>query len=188
MTFRAKWHVDTQIPLSTGALIKHADTISSWPWTATTEMLFWTSAILGQWCHCWVYRPNRRKTELTGRDEGPIVASISVGVAGPTENCGADKWVSSWIVFPLLEYGRNGGPMGDYSGWCVAINFKTNTGGICWRTCYLPQTRWGIYSDSTQQICSNGPHRNQLRRLLDWCWCNLQCLGCNQAQQTESSE
>ena len=39
------------------------------------------------------------------------------------EQC-SDAWVSSWIVFPMSEYRRYGGPMRYYSGRCVALILK----------------------------------------------------------------
>ena len=54
-----------------------------------------------------------------------------------------DMWVSSWIIFPV--WSTNTMESKEISQWTVhSSQLQTNTGGICWSTCYLPQIRWGI--------------------------------------------
>ena len=54
-----------------------------------------------------------------------------------------DTWVSSWIIFPV--WSTDTMESKEISQWTVhSSQLQTNTGGICWRTCYLPQIRWGI--------------------------------------------
>ena len=79
---------------------------------------------------------------------------------------GSEAWVSSWIIFPMSEYGRYGGPMRYYSGRCVALIIFT-----CWKYGYLPQKHWGVFSDSTLRICYSGIHSSQSRMVSDWCSC-----------------
>ena len=92
--------------------------------------MFWASPIFGQWLHRWVYQLHHWKREvitgLTGWKEGSIVASFLLDWLGQLKivEHSSDTWVISWIIFPVLEHGRYGGPMRYYSGQYIAVNFK----------------------------------------------------------------
>ena len=99
----------------------------------------------------------------------------------------SDAWVSSWIVFPMSEYGRYGGPMRYYSGRCVALILKQSATGsvLAENTAIYLKNH---FSDSTLQICSSGIHSSQSRMVSDWCSCVLLRAGCNWAWQTDPSK